>query len=224
MFKSLKNFFKGKDFLTQVFEDFQNMLNSSQSMFNIVCGVLLRDEQHDSLKEKIYAIDKNINEKEKEIRKRVIEHLALQPSIDISTCLILMSVVKDAERLGDYCKNLYTITTMVEGKFNAKRYREIFNEADVEINEIYELAKKAFLESDESQAVSSWHYERKIAKLCDKIITTIAHSDWPVNEAVYFTLMARYYKRIVAHLTNISTSVILPVSELDYFDEDRENI
>jgi hypothetical protein len=33
--------------------------------------------------------------------------------------------------------------------------------------------------------------------------------------------MARYFKRIAAHLTNIATSVILPLTDLDYFDERR---
>jgi len=31
--------------------------------------------------------------------------------------------------------------------------------------------------------------------------------------------MARYFKRIAAHLMNIATSVILPVTNLDYFDQ-----
>ena len=53
------------------------------------------------------------------------------------------------------------------------------------------------------------------------IIAKLAKSDLPVNAAVCFTLMARYFKRITAHLTNIATSVILPLTDLDYFDEKR---
>ena len=55
-----------------------------------------------------------------------------------------------------------------------------------------------------------------------KIIEELAKSNLSTNEAVCFTLMARYYKRIAAHLTNIATSVILPLTDLDYFDERRE--
>jgi len=40
-------------------------------------------------------------------------------------------------------------------------------------------------------------------------------------EAVCFTLIARHFKRIVAHLVNIVTSVVLPLSDLDYFDEKK---
>jgi phosphate uptake regulator len=49
----------------------------------------------------------------------------------------------------------------------------------------------------------------------------LAKSEMSVNEAVCFTLIARYFKRIVAHLVNIATSVVLPLSDLDYFDEKR---
>jgi len=41
--------------------------------------------------------------------------------------------------------------------------------------------------------------------------------------AVCFALIAKHFKRIVAHLVNIATSVILPLSDLDYFDERRKN-
>jgi hypothetical protein len=67
----------------------------------------------------------------------------------------------------------------------------------------------------------AWGYENKLAKWCDSVVVELAHSDLSVNEAVCFTLLARYFKRIVAHLVNIATSVILPLSDLDYYDEKR---
>ena len=72
-------------------------------------------------------------------------------------------------------------------------------------------------------ANESWDFEREIVKRCDKIIERLARSDLDVNEAVALALMARYFKRLAAHLTNIATSVILPVSDLDYFDERRSD-
>ena len=52
-----------------------------------------------------------------------------------------------------------------------------------------------------------------------EIIKELAVGGMATNSAVCMTLMARYFKRISAHLANISTSVILPVSNLDFFDE-----
>ena len=62
---------------------------------------------------------------------------------------------------------------------------------------------------------------KKIGKGCDEIVKKLAQSDLTVNEAVCFALIARHFKRITSHLTNIATSVVLPLSDIDYFDEKR---
>ena len=221
MFRNLLQFWKGKDFLNQVLEDFKNMLDDAQEMFASVCQRLLHNEPEVGLEDKVYDIDRRVNELERDIRKRVVEHLSIQPSVDVPTSLLLMSVVKDAERLGDYAKNLLEVTKFLAKPIDKKKYQDLFNNIEDEILELFKRTKKAFIESDETKAASSWDYERKIKKRCNEIIEKVAKSDLAVNEAVCFTLMARYFKRIAAHLTNIATSVILPLTDLDYFDEKR---
>ncbi|MBC8473497.1 MAG: hypothetical protein H8D54_01650 [Candidatus Omnitrophica bacterium] len=221
MFKNLLQFWKGKDFLTQVLEEFKSMLDDAHEMFETVCNKLIYNKEEKDLKKRVYEIDKNINELQKDIRKRIIEHLSLQPSVDVSMSLLLMSVVKDAERLGDYSKNLFQVTKFLDKPINMEKYKGLFNSIDREISKLFDDTKKAFIDSDESKAVKSWEYERDIAKKCDKILEKLAKSDLSVNEAVCFALMARHFKRIAAHLTNIATSVILPLADLDYFDEKR---
>ncbi|MBN1492614.1 MAG: hypothetical protein JW938_00555 [Candidatus Omnitrophica bacterium] len=221
MFENLLNFWKGKDFLIKVFEEFQSMLTDSQEMFEAVITKLVKNEEVLGLKEKIYSIDKKVNSMEKDIRNRVAKHLLLNPSVDVTACLLLMSVVKDAERLGDYCKNLYEVITLQEKPFEEKTYKAWFGDMDEQILKLFRNTKKAFMESDEQEATSSWGAKDRINKTCDEIVERLAKSKLPVNEAVCFTLMARYFKRLASHLTNIATSVILPISELDYFDEKR---
>ncbi len=221
MFKNIMRFWKGKDFLSQVLDDFKGMLNDAEEMFSSVCRKLINNEDEPNLKDKIYTFDKRVNEAEKDIRKRVVEHLTIQPSVDVPTSLLLMSVVKDAERLGDYSKNLFEVSRFLDKPIDKQRYRKLFNNIEEEILKLFKQTKQAFIESDEDKAAKSWVYERDIAKRCDSIIEQLAKSSLSVNEAVCFTLMARYFKRLTAHLTNIATSVILPLADLDYFDEKR---
>ena len=221
MFKNLLQFWKGKDFLSQVLEEFKNMLDDAQIMFTSVCNRLINGKVEQDLQEKIYALDRKINDLQRDIRKRVIEHLSIQPSVDVPTCLLLMSVVKDAERLGDYAKNLFEVTVLLEKPIDKEKYVSLFDTIESEIIELFEETKEAFIESDEGKAAKAWEYKTKIAKRCDQIIENLAKSDFPTNEAIAFTLIARYFKRLTAHLTNIATSVILPLSDLDYFDEKR---
>ncbi len=222
MFDNLLKFWKGKDFLSQVLEEFKNMLDDAQIMFKSVCKKLINNQQEPGLKDMVYGVDQKVNDLQKDIRKRVIEHLTVQPCVDVPTSLLLMSVVKDAERLGDYAKNLFEVSQLLEKPLDKEKYAKLFNHIENEILELFEATKKAFIDSDETKASSAWGYKTKITKMCDEIIQKLAKSDLTVNEAVTFTLMARYFKRLTAHLTNIATSVILPLTDLDYFDERRK--
>ncbi|MFC1631268.1 phosphate uptake regulator PhoU [Candidatus Omnitrophota bacterium] len=221
MFKNLLHFWKGKDFLTQVIADFGNMLNESEAMFKQVCDRILNNKDQPGLEEQVYEIDKKVNLLEREIRKRIMSHLAVQPSVDVPACLLLMSVVKDAERLGDYAKNIFQLTRILEKPIDKVRFTELFDEMDEQILALFAATKDAFINSDEAKAKLAWQYERKIVKPCDQIVEKLSKSSLSVNEAVCFTLIARYFKRIAAHLANIATSVILPISDLDYYDEDK---
>ncbi len=223
MFKSLLGFWKGKDFLAKVFEEFNGMLGDSKEMFIAVCNGLFEDVDKAGLKKEIYETDKRINMLQKDIRKRIVEHLALQPTVDVTACLLLMSVVKDAERLGDYAKNLYEVAVLLDEPIDRALFTEYFNHIDKDILGLFEQTRDAFVRADEAKAKLAWSYEKGIAKECDRIVERAAHSDLPVNQAVCFALLARHFKRIMAHLVNIATSVILPLSELDYFDERTVN-
>ncbi len=221
MFKNLLQFWKGKDFLSQVLEEFKDMLDDTETMFKLVCRKLLDNEGEPGLKDRIYEIDKNVNTLQKNIRKRIIEHLSIQPSVDVPTSLLLMSVVKDAERLGDYAKNLFEVIGLLDSPIDKEKYSKLFNNIEGDILNLFQQTKKAFIESDENKAAQSWIYKREIAIRCGETIKKLAKSNLSVNEAVCFTLIARYFKRLASHLTNIATSVILPLTDLDYFDETR---
>jgi len=223
MFKNLLSFWKGKDFLAQVFEEFKVMLDDSEVMFTAVRNSLLDNVDKADLKKKIYEIDNRINLLQKDIRKRIVEHLTLQPTVNVAACLLLMSVVKDAERLGDYAKNLYEVTELLEKPIDRALFTEYFDGIDKDIFALFGQTKDAFIGADEDKAKLAWAYEKGIAKECDRIVERVAHSDLSVNQAVCFALVARHFKRIMAHLVNIATSVILPLSDLDYFDERRAN-
>ena len=219
MFKNLISFWKGKDFLTEVLEEFKEMLGDTKYMFESVCKGLIDGTADPILKDKTYKVDKKVNTLEKDIRKRVVEHLSIQPSVDIPVSLVLMSVVKDAERIGDYCKNLFEITDLLHKPLKRDVFRGLFDEIDKKLLDMFEMTQKAFIESDEKAAKEILQKERILVRNCDEILKNISKSNLTTNEAVCFTLLARYFKRIAAHLANIGSSVILPVSELDFFDE-----
>jgi phosphate uptake regulator len=137
MFENLLSFWKGKDFLIKVMEDFRVMLDETESMFEAVCARLLNGKDDPELKDRIYKVDKQVNRIQRDIRKRIVEHLSLQPTVDTNACLLLMSVVKDAERLGDYCKNLYEVTELLDDPVDRPFFAEYFDELYREIVSLF---------------------------------------------------------------------------------------
>jgi len=219
MFHNLLSFWKGKDFLKEVLNDFERMLNGTEDMFKKVCRKLLEGKSEEGLKDRIYKIDREVNRLEKGIRKRIVEHLSIQGSVDLPASLVLMSVVKDAERLGDYAKNIFEITELLEKPLDKNIFEDLFGDLDKKIINEFSQTRAAFIESDEKIARDILIIEREIVKTCDEILSKLAKSNFPTNTAVCLTLLARYFKRTAAHLTNIASSVILPISDLDFFDE-----
>jgi len=218
MFRKVMELWKGKNFVKAVMGDFRQMLDATQEMFTVVCRELLHNQDQPHLRETMYSIDKKVNTWEKDIRKRVIEHLSFNPGDDVSLSLVLMSVVKDAERVGDYAKNLYEVTRLLNKPIERESIPVLFP-IEQRIKGLFELTRAAFLDSNLEKAQQCWKIKKEINDECDEIVEHLAKSLRPANEAVCYTLISRYFKRIASHLTNIATSVILPVSELDYFDE-----
>jgi phosphate uptake regulator len=196
MFKTLLGFNKGKDFITEVLDEFKGMLDHNQRIFESSFGSLFNKTKKTSVGDKIYELDRRVNQAQKNIRRRIAEHLSLQPSVDTTVCLILMSVVKDAERVGDLAKNIYENRDYFDGPVPKDTYDKLFGDVDVLILELFNNTRMAFIDSNEEKATGSWDVQRRIRILCNDTLDAVSKSDLPVNQVVAFTLMTRYYKRI----------------------------
>ena len=97
MFKNLLQFWKGKDFLRQVLDEFKNMLDDSQIMFNAVCRKLIDNQAEPNLKERIYTLDGKVNQLQKEA-DRAIEALATGETKDIAQTMILPAAIEHAKK------------------------------------------------------------------------------------------------------------------------------
>jgi phosphate uptake regulator len=223
MFRSIVDFWKGRDFLEDVLSNFSSMLIDSEEIYRMVLGALTVGGNPETLGSRIYEIDRKINKREQDIRRRIVEHLSVQPHSDLRFSLVLMSVVKDAERLGDYVKNLFEVFELHRGPFESSQFTEYFGELPEQVAELFTRTHHAFVEADEDGARSVIGSKSEFAQNCNVIVERVAHDDsLSVNDAVCLAVFARFLKRIAAHLGNIATSVIVPVDRLDYWDERRE--
>ena len=66
--------------------------------------------------------------------------------------LAMMSLVKDAERIGDYAKNIFEVGVIMEGKAKDMKYLKRLSSTQTQIAENFPVLKNAFLDSYEPAA------------------------------------------------------------------------
>jgi phosphate uptake regulator len=174
---------------------------------------------------RIYKRDVEINKLERVIRKQVIAHLSLagnSPNLPYS--LLLMSLVKDVERIGDYAKNLTEIHDFHPDPLPEDEIVAELREISTGVESAFAAAKEAFATSDRERAVELIQEGRDMAQRADALIIRVARSDYNAATTTAVVLGVRYYKRIGGHVLNVLSSVVMPLHKLDYYDEDEGTV
>lgn len=175
----------------------------------------------ETVRTEIYRRDIEVNRAERRVRKAIVSHLSMNPKSDLSLCLILMSVGKDAERVGDYCKNMMDLADYHPPGDDDHPIVERLKAIQEEVDGLFPSVIQAFRDDDEPLAGELVRGERELTQRCEALVDEVLDAPGLTSrQAVSYTLMARFQKRIAAHLGNIATAVVMPVHKLDYFDED----
>ena len=219
-FGSILDVFKADNWSNELVGMIGEMLAKSHDMYDYTIGVLINGDEDTDPKGRVYAQDKQINKLERTIRRRVVSRLSVGSSkADIPTALIFMNAVKDGERIGDYVKNLHEVGGMMPKGVDRALYRERLGQISTDISAMFDETRTAFEKSDEALAGSVIKNAKASGRKFEALIREITASDLETPNAVCMVLMLRFYKRLVAHMGNIASTVVMPVDLIDYYDE-----
>jgi phosphate uptake regulator len=206
--------------LDKALKNFLKMIDKVEGMFRCSTEALFGARKLADARETIYHTDIKVNKRERKIRKELVEHLSVNPRGDAPACLILMSVSKDMERAGDYCKNLLEVAGMLKTPAMETKYADDLREMADLVTASFTQTRRAFAEEDHTVANEVIVEERTLAKASDAMVEKIANDDdLDANQAVCLALGFRFLKRVNAHLGNVASTVIMPLHKIDYFDE-----
>ncbi len=223
MIKGLVDSWNSSGLMGRMFECFKGMLEDTRWMFDTSVKSVFGGVADKETTRKLQGTDVMVNQAERRIRRQIIEHLTLKPGVDVEASLVLMSVVKDVERIGDYCKNIYELCELVQScrvdlsDEDMARFSDLGDKVAV----LFDKTVLSFADASKLTAFEVVKSERTLTGECEEQIRRIAASKLPPNRAVGFTLLVRSFKRVTSHLGNIATSLVMPVDQLDYFDEDH---
>ena len=218
MLQEILNALKGTDALGDMISELGQMLRAARWMFDKSSEVLMRRADWAGAADELYARDRQINQIEQGLRERIITHLSLGNPEDLSACLVLMSVVKDAERIGDYCKNIFEVGRFYERKYAHPTYARPLDEMRSRLGPLFDKTEQAFTAADGPGTRRVLSAARSVTRSCDVLIHQLLTGGGSMasDEAVAYVLLARFYKRVAAHLGNIASSVVSPVPLIDY--------
>ncbi len=217
MLREIIDAFKSESAIRDMLRQFDQMLEKAAWIFSQTSPQNVTAKDVEKIYEEIYANDKQINALERAIRYQILGHLNVNPTGDASTCMVLMVVSKDAERIGDYCKNIFEVLLYCGPSRYASMHVGEFQEIRDRVEEMMPAARKAFNKSDVATSQSVIETAEEIGKQADFIVQQILEGKNPeVKEPAGQVLLARQYKRITSHLSNICTAVTSPVDMLGY--------
>jgi len=219
-FGSFLDLFRADNWSNDLVERICEMLGLSADMFAYTSGVIVDGAPQGDPQVEVYDRDIRINKIERKIRRRVVSRLSAQTSqAEVPSALIFMNVVKDGERMGDYVKNLHEVRAMMPENPDMDLYRQHLLAPTAAVTDLFDLVRRAFAESDEELAGQVIKRAKREGRSHEEAIRAITTSDLTTQDAVCLVLTLRFYKRLVSHMSNIATTVVMPVDMIDFYDE-----
>ncbi len=200
----------------------QRMLADDRHSFDLAMSALVGGADAQVLRSDLRATDHRVNEAEREIRRELVVHASVYGGIDTPAVLIYMSIVKDIERIGDYAKNLIDLArdgANFSKAPDAEQWRDLWDESSQMIADTADI----FYARDGGRAREVMTRSDQLLDLFDDGVSALVRGDDQSPDAVARALTLRYLKRVIAHLANVLSAVVMPVDRLDYFDEDPED-
>ncbi len=224
MFRQIYSALTSENTINQAFEDLTRMLEHGAWMFERANEVLHSTAPAEEIRQPLYERDQAINDLERSIRRKILRYLTVNPGHDVAICLALMSVAKDAERIGDYCKNVFEVGYFYTEGFHVPKYQEPLDRMAGDMGALFDTMIAATRDSDEVRARSALARASRIRRECDHIIEELFRDEDRIefHEAVAYSLLARHYKRVAAHLSNIATAVLGQLEDLDFHPDEDE--
>ena len=206
----------GTQGMSKIRDQFIEMLDNARQAFQLAADAYMRHIDAAQVRDELFALDKDVNKAERQIRKELVIHTSVHGVADFDQCLIMMSIVKDAERLGDIAKNVYDLSVDAP-EAPAGLYKGKLEMIKNAILGLADNCKHVFDTQDEKMATELICQAAAIEDTCDKnILWFLAQKENPERSDVAYAIAFRYFKRYASHVRNIASSIVQPIHKLDF--------
>ena len=213
--------FRDADHIEKVEAELKLMLGRCREMFTLASDSVFGARSPEDVKNQLRDFDKTLNRTERAVRRELLVHGTVRGAeVDQGLVLAYMSVAKDIERIGDYCKNIWDLADLGIDLGSDPDTSEL-KEYAAEVAEVLGSGSTAFIEQDQDAVHEMIPRLWEMGKDFDVQVGKYVKSDEPGHVAAPRALLFRYMKRIASHLSNILSSVVMPVDRLDFYKKSK---
>ena len=223
MFRKWLAIFKKDSLIDQAYQRSFKMLDITQAMY-VEAKASLRKREDSEVSLRVKETDKEVNSYEREVRRMVFNHLAVQGTADLPSGLVLVSIIVDIERIGDYAKNMVELALDHPGKLHGGEFEGEIARIEVALEDNFIQTKTCFREGDSGLAFELLEKYAWVNDRCDEIVMAVVKEkdvDIRPGDAAALALYTRWLKRINSHLRNITTSVVNPFDRIGFEPEKK---
>jgi len=218
MYKKFMELFGKENLLDQAIKTTEEMIRTDREMF-VASVESLRKHEDAKLPFDIYQKDKEINQYEREVRRNVLTHLTVAGIHNIVPGLVLVSIVIDVERIGDYTKNIAELASAHPTRLHGGTFEQDLADIEQTVLARFDKITRVIGQMDIPAAKEIMSEHRNISSRCDKALMDIIGEKDPSlkpGNAVTLALYFRYLKRTACHLTNIASSIVNPFPRIGF--------
>lgn len=195
--------------------EFGQMLDAGRHVFDAAANAFLGGTDLEVIRNDLFSTDERINLAEQQIRQELVVHATVHGTTSFPSCLVLMTLVKDAERVGDYAKNIFDLAALSSDLPESPTKSDLIAQKD-EISQLMAQCRELYDNQDAVGAPAAIKRAQSIEDHCDEQIAALLRSGDNSEPLVCYALCYRYFKRVVSHTLNIVTSIVQPVHKIDY--------
>lgn len=179
----------------------------------------LRERDDASIDMDLVEADRRLNAFERDVRRKVMTHLAMGHTGDLASGLTLVSVVIDIERIGDYTKNIYDLARSHPARLHGGPLEEKVAAIEKHALTNFERSVETFKRGDLDEARRLMTgYKDDISRPAREIEEALVGGkvDMPASTATALALYMRFLKRISAHARNLVSSLVNSFERIGY--------
>jgi len=211
--------FQRENLLDQALQDTAAMLQQVEIMVR-ESRQFLRAQDAAPAAVDISAMDQLVNRYESEIRRKVYGHLSMTGNDKIYPSLVLISIVIDVERVGDYAKNIAELGRELGHPLSTGPFEEEIKRLETFLDALLPQGRECFLAQDAPRAGQLLRDAAWVNPACDRITHLLTSGAQPLameaHDQVALALYVRFVKRINSHWLNMLTSLVKPFDRIGF--------